>query len=61
MKPKIIINNLFIDQSNYKVIEEPKYALKAKTETAIEPRLVIGIKTLLNTISITSQNGKERN
>ena len=44
--------NLFIDQSNYEVIKEPKYALKTETETTTEPRLVVGIKTPLDIMSI---------
>jgi len=52
---------LFIDLSNYKIIKKPKYILKIKIKTAIEPKLVIGIKTLLNIISIILQNGKKRN
>ena len=52
IKPQIIIKNLFTDLSNYKVIKKPKYTLKTETETAIKPRLVMGIKTPLDTISI---------
>ena len=52
VKLQIIIKNLFTDLSNYKVIKKRKYTLKAKTETAIEPKLVMGIKILLDTISI---------
>ena len=53
--------NPFVDQSNYKVLEGPKYALKTKTETAIKNRLVMGIETLLDIISIILQNKRERN
>jgi len=53
MKPQIIMENLFTDLSNYEIIEEPKYTLEAKTETATEPRSVMEIETLLDTISIT--------
>ena len=53
--------NLFIDQSNYEVIKEPKYTLKIETKTTTEPRSVIGIETPLNTMSITLQDRKERN
>ena len=55
------MKNLFIDLDNYKIIEEPKYTLETKTETATEPRLVMGIETLLDTMSITLQNGRESN
>ena len=51
-KTKIPETNPFVDQSNYEVIEEPKYTLKAKTETATENRLIMGIETPLNIISI---------
>ena len=61
IKLKIIIKNPFTDLSNYKVIKAPKYALETETETAIKPRSVIEIETLLNTISIASQNGKKSN
>jgi len=61
IKPWIIIKNLFTDLSNYKIIKKPKYALKTKTETATEPGSVIGIKTLLDTISIALQNRRESN
>ena len=43
------------------MLKRPKYILKAKTKTAIKSRLVIGIKTPLNTIFITLQNKRERN
>jgi len=59
--PKIIINNLFTDLSNYKAIKKPKYILKTETETTTELRSVMGIKTPLNTISITLQDRRERN
>ena len=52
--------NLFIDQSDYEVIKEPKYALKAKTETTSEPESVMRIETPLNIMSIALQNGRER-
>ena len=39
--------------SNYEVIEAPKYALKTETETDTELGSVMGIKTLLDTMSIT--------
>ena len=61
IKPKIIIKNPFTDLSNYKIIKESKYALEAETETAIEPRSVMGIETPLDTISIVSQNKRESN
>ena len=61
IKPKVIIKNPFTDPSNYKVIEEPKYILKIETETTTEPRLVIGIETPLDIISIILQNKRERN
>jgi len=53
MKPKIIIKNLFTDLSNYKMIAAPKYTLKIETETAIESKSVVGIKTPLDMMSIT--------
>ena len=52
IKLKIIIKNLFIDLGNYKIIKEPKYILEIKTKTAIKPKLVISIKTPLDTMSI---------
>jgi len=52
IKLKIIIKNLFIDLGNYKIIKEPKYILEIKTKTAIEPKLIVGIETSLNIISI---------
>ena len=61
VKPKVIIKNLFTDPNDYKIIKEPKYALKAETETATEPKSVIGIETPLDIISIALQNRKERN
>ena len=61
IKLRVIIKNLFIDLGNYKIIKEPKYVLETKTETVIKPRLVVGVKTPLNTISITLQNGRESN
>jgi len=57
----IIIKNLFTDLSNYKVIKEPKYILEAETETATELRLVIGIETPLDTMSIALQNRRKSN
>ena len=53
--------NLFVDQSDYKVIKELKYTLETETETATKPKSVISIKTPLNIISIALQNRKERN
>jgi len=61
IKLRIIIKNLFINLSNYKIIKEPKYILETKTETTIKPGSVIGIKTLLDTISIALQNKKKSN
>ena len=61
VKSKVIIKNLFTDLNNYKVITEPKYVLKAETETATEPGLVIRIKTPLDTMFITLQNRRKRN
>ena len=52
--------NLFVDQSNYKLLKH-KYTSKTKTETATKCKSVIGIETLLNTISIALQNGREKN
>ena len=46
------MKNPFTDLSNYKIIKKPKYALKTETETATEPRLVVGVETLLGTMSI---------
>ena len=57
----MVIKNPFTDLSNYKVIVTPKYTLKAKTETDIKTRSVVGIKTPLDIISITLQNKRERN
>ena len=51
-KLKILETNLFIDQSDYKVIEELKYTLKTETETALKPESVMGIETPLDTMSI---------
>ena len=61
MKLRVIIKNPFTDLSDYKIIKKPKYTLDIETKTAIKPRLVIGIKALLNIISIISQNRRERN
>ena len=61
IKAEIPDTNLFVDQSNYKVLKEPKYVLKIEAETATESKLVMGIEILLNTISIALQNGRERN
>jgi len=61
MKLQIIIKNLFTDLSNYKIIKKPKYILKTKTETTTKPKLVMGIETLLDTMSITLQNGRKSN
>jgi len=47
MKLKIIMKNPFTDLGNYKIIKEPK--------------LVIGIETLLNIIFIALQDRKESN
>ena len=52
IKTEILDINLFVDQSDYEVLEEPKYTLKTKTETVIKSKLVMRIKTPLNTISI---------
>ena len=57
----MVIKNPFTDLSNYKVIIAPKYTLEAKTETDIKTRLVIGIKTPLDIMSIALQNKRERN
>jgi len=61
IKLRIIIKNLFTDLSDYEIIKEPKYTLKAETETATKPRSVIGIETPLNTISIALQDRRESN
>jgi len=61
IKLRVIIKNLFINLGDYEIIEEFKYVLETKTETAIKPRLVVGIKTPLNTMSIVLQNGRESN
>jgi len=60
-KAKIPDINLFVDQNNYEIIKEFKYTLKVKTETATEPRLVMGIKTLLNMMFIALQDKREKN
>jgi len=57
----VIIKNLFTDLSNYKVVVTPKYTLKTKIKTVIKPKLVVGIKTLLDIMSIVLQNGRKRN
>jgi len=46
------MKNLFTDLNNYKIIKEPKYVLEAETETTTKPRLVMGVETLLGTMSI---------
>ena len=61
IKLRVIIKNLFTDLGNYKIIEEPKYALEAETETAIKSRSVVEVKTPLGTMSITLQNGRKSN
>ena len=58
---QIIIKNLFTDLSNYKIIKKPKYILETETETTTEPKLIMGIKTPLNTISIALQDRKKKN
>ena len=55
------MKNPFTDLSDYKVIKEPEYTLKAKTETATKPGSVIGIKTPLDIMSIALQNRRESN
>ena len=52
MKLQIIIKNLFIDLSDYKIIKEPEYILETETETNIKPESVMGIKTPLDTMFI---------
>jgi len=52
IKLKIIIKNPFTDSGNYKIIKKPKYTSETETETTIELKLIVGIKTPLNTISI---------
>ena len=52
IKLKVIIKNLFTDSGNYEVIKKPKYILKTETETVTELKLVMGIKTPLDIISI---------
>jgi len=42
-------------------LKKLKYALKTKTETATEFRLVVGIETPLDIMSITLQNKRESN
>ena len=61
IKTKILKINPFVNLSDYKVIKEPKYILKAETETTIKPKLIMGIKTLLDIMSITLQDRRERN
>jgi len=61
VKLKVIMKNLFIDLNNYKIIKELKYTLEVETETTTEPKLVVGIKTPLDIISITLQNRRESN
>ena len=56
-----IKDDLFADQSNYKVLKALKYILKAETKTTTKRKSVVGIKTLLNTTSITLQNKRESN
>jgi len=60
-KPEIPEINLFVNQSDYEVIKEPKYILEAETETTTKPKSVMGIETPLNTMSIILQNGRESN
>jgi len=55
------MKNPFTDLSNYKIIKEPEYTSEAETETTTKPRLVMGIETPLDTISITLQNKRESN
>jgi len=55
------MKNLFTDLSNYKIIKEPKYALKTKTETTIKLKLIMRIKTPLDIISIALQDRRESN
>ena len=61
MKLKMVIKNLFTDLSNYEVIIAPEYASEAETETDTETRLVVGIETPLDIISIVLQDRRERN
>ena len=60
-KTKIPEMNLFVDQSNYKVLKGSKYILETETEIATKSKSVMGIKTPLNTMSITLQDKRERN
>jgi len=55
------MKNPFIDLSNYEVIKEPKYTLKIETETATKSGSVMGIETLLDIMSITLQDKREKN
>ena len=57
----MIMKNLFTNLSNYEVVAAFKYILKAKTETATEPRSVMGIETPLDTMSIILQDRREKN
>jgi len=52
IKLKTIIKNLFTDLSNYEVIKKPEYVLETKTETTIKLKLIVGIETPLDTMSI---------
>ena len=61
IKAEIQNVNPFIDQSNYEVLKGPKYTSKTKTKTATKSGLIMGIETLLNTISIALQNKRKRN
>ena len=61
VKPRVVIKNLFTDPSDYEVVVALKYTSEAKTETATEPRLIVGIKTPLDTMSIALQDKRERN
>ena len=61
VKLRVIIKNPFTDLSNYKVIKALKYALEIETETDTKLKSVMGIETLLDTMSIALQNKRERN
>ena len=55
------MKNLFTDLGNYEIIKKPKYALETKTKTTTELKLVMGIETPLDTISIALQDKRESN
>ena len=58
-----LIKEVDEDVSNKKISQQEEnkllYALKAKIDTAINSIIIVGTETLLNTVSIASQDKRE--